>query len=127
VSVELDVSLPEARLRPELETTIFRFVQEALTNVARHSGASKVDMELSKRDGYIWLKIADNGKGLKGNADAQKPSLGMVGMRARARHAGGDLRVESPASGGVALAAWVPLLNYSESHAIEKIPHLVGR
>ena len=51
----------------------------------------------------------------------------MVGMRARARHAGGDFRVESPATGGLALSVWVPLMNYAESHAIEKIPHPVGR
>jgi signal transduction histidine kinase len=84
-------------------------------------------VELSRRDRYIWLNIADNGKGLQRSSDTPKPSIGMVGMRARARQAGGDFRVDSPATGGVALAAWVPLLNYAESHAIEKIPHPVGR
>jgi signal transduction histidine kinase len=115
------------RLADETETHLFRIAQEALTNVARHSGASKVDIDLSRRDGYIWLSIADNGKGLQRNSGAPKPSVGMVGMRARARHAGGDFRVESPATGGLALSVWVPLMNYAESHAIEKIPHPVGR
>ena len=115
------------RLSDETETHLFRIAQEALTNVARHSGASRVDVELSRRDGYIWLNIVDNGKGLQRRSDTPKPSIGMVGMRARARQAGGDFRVDSPATGGVALAAWVPLLNYAESHAIEKIPHPVGR
>ena len=115
------------RVSDETETHLFRIAQEALTNIARHSGATKVDIELTKRDGYIWLNIADNGKGLQRKSDTPKPSLGMVGMRARARHAGGDIRTESSADGGLALSVWVPLLNYPESHAIEKIPHPVGR
>jgi signal transduction histidine kinase len=115
------------RLSDETETHLFRIAQEALTNIARHSGATKVDIELTKRDGYIWLNIADNGKGLQKKSDTPKPSIGMVGMRARARHAGGDIRIEPSSEGGLALVVWVPLVNYPESHAVEKISHPVGR
>ena len=84
------------RLSDETETHLFRIAQEALTNIARHSGATKVEIELTKRDGYIWLSIADNGKGLQKKSHTPKPSIGMVGMRARARHAGGDIRMSHP-------------------------------
>lgn len=115
------------RLPDESETHLFRIAQEALTNVARHSGASAVDIELSRRDGYIWLTIADNGKGLQKNSAAMKPSIGMVGMRARARHAGGDITFDTPAEGGLRIAVWVPLPAYNEPHASEKIAHSVSR
>ncbi len=115
------------RLSDETETHLFRIAQEALTNIARHSGATKVDIELTKRDGYIWLSIADNGKGLQKKSHTPKPSIGMVGMRARARHAGGDIRIEPSSEGGLALVVWVPFVNYPESHAVEKISHPVGR
>ena len=113
------------RLPDETETHLFRIAQEALTNVARHSGASHVAMDLSKRDAYVRLSIADNGVGLQA-AGAPKPSVGMVGMRARARHAGGDFTIESPASGGLTVAAWVPMMTYTEANATEEIPHPVS-
>ena len=106
-------------MRPK--THLFRIAQEALTNVARHSGASKVDMELVQKR---WLHLVEHRGQWQRTAeelrDTPKPSVGMVGMRAQGPQAGGDFRVESPAAGGVALAAWVPMPNYSESHAIGK-------
>jgi len=114
------------RLPDETETHLFRIAQEALTNIARHSGASRVNIDLSRKDGYVWLKIADDGQGLRKVANMQKPSLGMVGMRARARHAGGDISIESSPGQGVSIAAWVPLVAYTEFHATQQMPHPVS-
>jgi signal transduction histidine kinase len=124
IQVEYDSTFA-GRLPDETETHLFRIAQEALTNVARHSGASHVAVDLSKRDAYVRLSIADNGVGLQA-AGAPKPSVGMVGMRARARHAGGDFTIESPASGGLTVAAWVPMMTYTEANATEEIPHPVS-
>jgi len=97
------------RLSDQLETHLFRITQEALTNVARHSGASLVKVSLHTHDDFICLQISDNGRGLVKEDVRDHPSLGMVGMRARARHLGGVLRVDSPSEGGVIITVDVPI------------------
>lgn len=107
----------EARLADESETHLFRIAQEALTNVARHSGATKVEMSLNRVNGRVELKVADNGKGL---ADEPLPTgrgLGMVGMRARARSIGGELKVQPSESGGVEILASLPFAERIETPA----------
>ncbi len=90
------------------ETHLFRIAQEALTNVARHSGASRVEMGLRPAGpGILELSISDNGCGV-GPRDPEKPAgLGLTGMRARARQLGGHLIVE-PSNGGTRIRARVP-------------------
>jgi len=97
------------RLPDETETHLFRIAQEALTNVARHAGATAVRMELATAGGQVRLTIADNGRGLGPQADGVKPGgLGMIGMRARARSTGGDLAVRSAPGRGVTIEVRVP-------------------
>ena len=72
------------RLPDEVETRLFRITQEALTNVARHSGASEVLVELHRVEDRVALSIEDNGHGIQRNTNPKGPSLGMTGMRARA-------------------------------------------
>jgi len=114
IDVHLDSDF-SGRLPDETETHLFRIAQEALTNVARHSGARHVTMRLTAAGDRIELTIADDGRGLpEGRADG-KPSaqgMGMIGMRARARSAGGDLSVRSagaPHAPGVLIEVRVPL------------------
>ncbi len=76
----------------ETETHLFRIVQEALTNVARHSGATRVTIELASSGDRVHLTVKDNGQGLTGNGAA---GLGLVGMRARAQSVGGELAINS--------------------------------
>jgi signal transduction histidine kinase len=95
----------EDRLPDETETHLFRIVQEALTNVARHSGAKRVDIGLQRQGNRIHLSMRDNGRGLKsGNAPGR---LGLVGMHARARSIGGELTIQS--QDGVAIELWAPV------------------
>jgi signal transduction histidine kinase len=93
------------RLADQTETHLFRIVQEALTNVARHSGATRVVIELERSGQRVHLTVKDNGHGFSENGAS---GLGLVGMRARAESLGGELQIKS--SDGVAVDLWAPLL-----------------
>jgi signal transduction histidine kinase len=88
------------RLLTELETTFYRITQEALANVARHSGAKHVNVRLWRDDEFTRLQIEDDGHGFDvEHALASKCSTGLSGMQERASLAGGELTVESSSSG----------------------------
>ena len=98
------------RYADETETHLFRIAQEALTNVARHSGARRVRVALTADANEIRLLIEDDGQGLP-PPDATgiaRPSLGMVGMRARARQSGGELRTQPVEPRGLRIEVSVP-------------------
>jgi two-component system sensor histidine kinase UhpB len=91
----LDDDLPP--LAPDAELALFRVAQESLTNAARHSGSSRVELWLqSDDDDDVLLRVRDYGKGL----DGTRPGSGIRGMRERALLIGGDLTIETPAGGG---------------------------
>jgi len=97
IETSLDVQPREfPRLATEVETAVFRIVQEALTNVFRHSEASKVWITLTQKDGTIVVAVRDDGKGIgKRVAELQPDSVGVGigGMKQRAREFGGELRL----------------------------------
>lgn len=97
IETTLDVQPPEfPRLTAAVETAVFRIVQEALTNVFRHSGASKVWITLSQREEAIVVSVRDNGKGIcKKIAELQPDSIGVGigGMRQRVKEFAGELRL----------------------------------
>lgn len=99
----------DQRLAEPLETHLFRITQEALTNVARHSGATQASVSLRAAGLMLRLEVLDNGVGLPASALAGAPSIGMVGMRARARQIGGELIVENRKSGGVRICVTAPV------------------
>ena len=112
VKVESDYA---GRLADETETHLFRIAQEALTNVARHAAATHVSINLESRPGGIALCIADDGRGLAAAASAGR-GLGMIGMRARARSAGGDISIQSKPGQGVVIEVRAPLNNETNTH-----------
>jgi signal transduction histidine kinase len=124
IAVEYDSNL-HSRLPDSTETHLFRIAQEALTNVARHSGATKVRVGLKAAGGRIRLSIADNGKGIQ-EPRTGSHSLGMTGMRARARVAGGVFRVESPKEGGLKVEAEIPLPEETSREEHESHSHIAG-
>jgi signal transduction histidine kinase len=84
------------RLGSELETTIFRIVQEALTNVYRHAEAQKATIRLAIRENKIVITVSDDGKGLPDSVadfDGDKIGIGIAGMRQRVKELGGELRL----------------------------------
>lgn len=107
--VEVDC-VPEFqdRLADETETHLFRITQEALTNIARHSSATRARIQLWSRDGFVHLEIEDNGRGFP-NGAIRRPSIGLLAMRARARQAGGDINLGASRLGGARIEVWVPV------------------
>jgi len=94
------------RLPDETETHLFRIVQEALTNVARHSGATKVAIHLRQEGDSIRLTFKDNGHGF---GESRGSGLGLNGMRARAKSAGGELEIKSERGRGVTIEVNAPI------------------
>ncbi len=113
------------RLAEAEETHLFRITQEALTNIARHSEAAQAWVSLCSIGDRIHLEIADDGRGLSPGAAQNGTSLGMVGMRARARQLGGELFVQNRKEGGLLIRVDVPLRQV-EPHAEQEDSSLVG-
>ena len=99
------------RLAKIIETTLYRVVQEALTNVQRHSGAEAVSILLEKMEGEVTAIVEDNGRGfdVEGGAARGSDRLGLVGMRERMELVGGTLAIESSAEQGTTVYARVPM------------------
>jgi signal transduction histidine kinase len=96
------------RLPPEAETTLYRVVQEALTNVAKHATASQASVVVSRHDGVATAVVEDNGAGFDPEAIGTG-RLGLLGMRERATLLGGELHVESAPGSGTTVTARIPL------------------
>jgi signal transduction histidine kinase len=95
------------RVAAETETHVFRIAQEALTNIARHSGATEARLKLAVMDATLLLTISDNGSGMVDNGKGQ--GLGLLGMRARARSVGGSCSIESQAGKGLIVRVQAPM------------------
>ncbi|MGZ8263584.1 MAG: PAS domain S-box protein [Burkholderiales bacterium] len=106
VVVSLTGEKGEVDLQEPYATAVYRMVQEALTNVARHSGASSVEVQVEVRDSRLYVRIADNGRGF--NPDPSRKSFGVLGIRERARTLGGSARVFSPDEGGTVVEIEIP-------------------
>jgi signal transduction histidine kinase len=106
--VDLETQLGEERLPGEVETALYRIVQEALTNIVKHAEASRVSILLTRKDGSALAVVEDDGLGFDPGA-ARDEGLGLVGMRERVGLVGGRLRIESSTGAGATLVAEVPL------------------
>jgi signal transduction histidine kinase len=100
----------DGRLAPEIETVLYRVVQEALTNVLKHASAEHVSIVLRSRAGSVAATIDDDGRGFVAE-DARDDALGLLGMRERLALVGGTLEVESSPGSGTTVAAEVPVRN----------------
>jgi signal transduction histidine kinase/CheY-like chemotaxis protein len=106
ITIELELSLPEQRFSSEIETTVFRMVQEALTNVARHSGATAAVVTVTANEHALQVEVSDRGRGFDATAAlARRDSLGLAGLAERVRLAGGELEIFSRAGHGTRLHA----------------------
>ncbi len=104
IKVSLDVPADLGRFRRDIETALFRVMQEALTNVHRHAEASEVGIRLDVDAERVWLEIKDNGKGileerLRAVDSGSGNGIGLAGIRERVRELGGHLTIESSRSG----------------------------
>jgi signal transduction histidine kinase len=108
IAVDLEAQLGETRLPSEVETTLYRIVQEALTNVVKHAEADKVSILLVRRDAAVTAVIEDNGRGFAPDP-VKTDSLGLEGMRERAELHDGRLTIEASPGSGTTLAVEIPL------------------
>jgi signal transduction histidine kinase len=88
---------------------LFRVTQEALQNIAKHSGANNVFVSLAVAEGSIRLTIQDDGKGFDPDSTKSKGGLGLISMTERARLIGGTLSITSKPGAGVSIELLVPL------------------
>jgi len=99
----------DVRLDTKHSTALFRILQEALTNVARHAKAKGVNVELDIARGRVTLIVLDDGTGVTEEELSAPTSLGLLGMRERAEMLGGTLQIEGGLSGGTVVTASIPL------------------
>jgi PAS domain S-box-containing protein len=110
VSVRFEHSgLEEQRFDPEVETTAYRIVQEALTNVARHAGVREVTVRLWIDDDTLSVMIVDGGRGFDPQRINTRASSGLAGMQERAALLGGEMTIESAVGEGTRLTVTLPL------------------
>ncbi|WP_372528543.1 PAS domain S-box protein [Piscinibacter sp.] len=109
IEVDLDLDESEALLNDQAVIALYRMVQEALTNVARHAHASHVWIEMRHRAGDLVLVVQDDGVGFGPQALRKKGSYGLMGLRERASMFGGQLEVENPPDGGGRVTVRLPL------------------
>jgi two-component system sensor histidine kinase UhpB len=93
----------------EAGTAVFRIVQEALTNVARHSGATSVALEIVREETNCIVRVVDNGSGCPGDARPNANAFGLLGMRERAARLGGAIQIQTAPNQGFALTVALPL------------------
>jgi PAS domain S-box-containing protein len=105
----LDLRLPHLPPDRDRDTTVFRILQESLTNVARHAHAGSVDIRCAVSDGALLLEIADDGVGIAEGTAGGPSSLGVLGMRERARAIGAEVEIVPRVPRGTAVRLRVPV------------------
>jgi two-component system, NarL family, sensor histidine kinase DevS len=108
IRVDLEARLGDHRLPTEVETTMYRIVQEALTNVVKHAEATRVSILLVRRDAMLTAVMEDDGRGFDA-ASVKSDSLGLEGMRERVTLHDGRLTLETAPGSGTTLRVEVPL------------------
>ena len=108
ISVDFQTALADERLPEEVETALYRIVQESLTNVVKHARARRVSILLARKNGAVKAVVEDDGQGFD-PAEQTGDGYGLVGMRERLALLGGRLEVESGRDAGTTIAAEVPV------------------
>lgn len=121
IRVNVDLPSQQCRFHADVETALFRVVQEALTNVHRHSGASQVDIRFASDAKEVHLEVRDNGRGIpKGELqrfmDGSGTGVGLSGMRERMRELNGSLEIQSDETGTLLRMA-IPITESTDASA----------
>lgn len=108
-SVEIDPSIAETAVDQQRSTALFRIVQETLTNVARHAGATTVAMQVRREDDCMLVEVRDDGRGIDQPELLKRDSWGIAGMYERVRYFGGTLAIDGQAGQGTTVTVRLPL------------------
>jgi len=129
IHVDFLINDREKRLPTTVETAVFRIIQEALTNIKKHSEAAKVLVRLSFEAKIISLRVADNGEGFDWDEVTQLflkgDSHGLQGMRERVSLLGGSFRVATGKGKGCTVNAQIPLVQKKESSLMETVNRIL--
>jgi len=109
IQLNLDMRLPTEALPEDVEITVYRLVQEGLTNVERHSGADLLHLRLWSQGGQLWLKMQDNGCGFDPDVLERFEGIGLCNMRERVELLGGEFKLISRPGQGATLLAGLSL------------------
>ena len=103
------LSKEDIQMNKNRTTAVFRILQEAMTNVARHSEATKVTVEVKKDEDTVTMKIEDNGKGINEEKINDPFSFGLLGMQERTLYLGGELKISGTPNKGTRVMATIPI------------------
>ncbi|MBT0652911.1 PAS domain-containing protein [Geomobilimonas luticola] len=109
IACNLALGIDESKLDPARSTALYKIYKEALTNVMRHAGASRVDVSLKKRKKGIMLQIKDNGRGIRESEINDPKSVGLIGIYERAHLWGGEVHISGVADEGTMLTVVMPM------------------
>ncbi len=111
----VDVPEDEVEVRKNVATAAYRILQEALTNVYKHANASEVHVVVEIKANTLIMRISDNGRGFDCRTLSERTSLGLIGMRERARLVGGDLKISKRHPVGTQVVARLPLMDTGDA------------
>ncbi len=113
LEVKFESRLGPKRLADTVELTLYRIIQEALSNIEKHAGASEALLQLSADGKHIHLSIRDNGRGMESTSmrlkTTRKMGMGLLNMRERTAYLGGTFLIRSPEGKGTEICARIPL------------------
>ncbi len=120
IELKFEENLQGRRLPPEMETCCFRIVQESMTNIIRHAQATQVTIHLIQEDGFLVLRIMDNGRGFDvdalADADDSGKGLGLQGMQERCSILGGEFSLHSAPGQGTTITVRTAMPRHEENH-----------
>ena len=117
IVVSLEADSDRLDFGEPLATSVYRMVQEALTNVARHAGATEVRVTMGYEGENLAVRVRDNGRGFDGEAAARKKSYGVLGIRERAHTLGGGAHIARLEAGGTLVEIMIPAARYRSREA----------
>lgn len=117
IKCHLDLPAEDIVVEQERATALFRILQEALTNIARHANATEADVRLARENNNFILEVHDNGKGMPVDRLSTERSLGILGMRERAALLGGDVVITGIPGAGTRVKAYMPEGRHRETGA----------
>jgi signal transduction histidine kinase len=108
IRCELAEAIGDGAIAPAISTALFRILQESLTNVARHAGATRVAIDLRREDRAIQLDVRDDGRGIRREQVVDGRAFGLIGMRERAELLNGRFLITRVPEGGTHIHVSIP-------------------
>jgi PAS domain S-box-containing protein len=115
VKGEVNIEIKDGNIEREISTSVFKILQEALTNVYRHANASEINVDIKQNSNQIVLKVQDNGRGITQDQIFNARSFGLTGMKERAHLWGGNVSISGVNSKGTTVIATIPLSKGGEN------------